>query len=303
MQIPRMKQAGPTSTSLRSYLVFVMKLVAVFLIGLSMARYAWFYVDHPIVYNLAYGLNTFLTGSVLISIGRFLLISWYGRRRQGNERMRGNVVLGINQFAGVLNVVFAVLGIMLALGIEPRDFLTSITLVAMAIALLFRDYITNMISGLLILFSDRFTVGDFIKIGEYQGRIIDITLSNIVIRNEDDDMVLIPNNTAFTLNIVNQTLENKRKMIVDFYLPLDRAHHKDQLEQALRDTMATMPEQVAVDSVQFRVVSIHHTDVHYKLSFLLHTQAKTRKSDIRDRLLQEVLTFDAQQLAAGKDQP
>lgn len=293
MQSQRRKKSGQQATSFRSKIVFVIKVLLVLLIGYSLARYATFYQEYTILYNLAYGLNTFLTGSVFVSVGRFLLISWYGRRKRGSERIRGNVILGINQFAGVLNAVFAVLGIMLAFGVNPRDFLTSITLVAMAIALLFRDYITNMISGLLIMFSDRFTIGDYIRIGEYQGRIIEISLSNIVIRNEDDDMVLIPNNTVFTLNIVNQTLENKRKMVVDFCLPLDRSHDKDGLEKRLRDTIASMNEEILADSVQFRVVSVNSTEVHYKLSFLLHTQAKVRKSMIRDRLLKELLSFDA----------
>src|SRR5690606_29269263 len=106
-------------------------------------------------------------------VGRYLLISWYSRRSHPNNRLRSNVVLGINQFAIILNAGFVVMAIMVILNIDPKEFLTSITLVAMAIALLFRDYITNMISGLLIMFSDRFTVGDYIKIGNDQGRIVD----------------------------------------------------------------------------------------------------------------------------------
>src|SRR5690606_4274940 len=100
-----------------------------------------YYTSNTTIYNIVYGLNTFLTASILISVGRFLLISWYGRRSGGNERIRGNAILGINQASGVLEIVFVVLGLMLAFGIDPREFLTSITLVAMAIALLFRDYI------------------------------------------------------------------------------------------------------------------------------------------------------------------
>src|SRR5690554_3380452 len=141
---------------------------------------------------------------------------------------------------------------MIAFGINPKEFLTSITLVAMAIALLFRDYITNMISGLLIMFSDRFTVGDYIKISNDQGQIVDITLSNIVLNNEDDDLVMIPNNTAFTENIINQTIANTRKMVIDFNLPLASAHKRDELEQRLRGVLEGMPEEVVKDSVQFR---------------------------------------------------
>lgn len=285
----------PGRAPLKSKLVFVIKLLVAAGIGFSFSNYQDFYAEHLSLFNLAYGLNSFLTASVLISVGRFLLISWYGRRTAGSPRIRGNAILGINQVAGVLEVVFAVLGTMLAFGINPKEFLTSITLVAMAIALLFRDYITNMISGLLIMFSDRFTIGDNIRIGEYQGKIIDITLSNIVIRNEDEDLVLIPNNTAFTLNIVNQTLENKRKMVIEFDLPLDRAHEQTQLASLIQSEVLRLEDQIVADTVQFRLVSLTHTAVKFKLSFVLHTQGKMKKAQIKDALLRAVLAYDAQQ--------
>lgn len=287
-------QAHPLlALSLRVKLSFVAKLIAIILIAFSLSRFSDFYQEHPTWANVAYALNTFLSANVIISVGRYLLISWYSRRSHPNNRLRSNVVLGINQFAIILNAGFVVMAIMVILNIDPKEFLTSITLVAMAIALLFRDYITNMISGLLIMFSDRFTVGDYIKISNDQGRIVDITLSNIVINNEDDDLVMIPNNTAFTENIINQTIANTRKMVIDFNLPLESAHKRDELEARLLRVLDSMPEEVVKDSVQFRVVSINHTDVRFKIHLLLHSRTKGRKSRIKDRILTEVLSFDA----------
>src|SRR5690606_7854747 len=210
----------------RSLVSFATRLVLWVGITYSFVAIRDFYAAHSKISEIAYALNTFLTGSILVSIGKWLVISWYSRRTKKNDRVRGNFVLGVSQIAGIATVVFAVISVMLALGINPKEFLTSITIVAMAIALLFRDYITNMISGLLIMFSDRFTIGDNIKIGEYEGRILDITLVNIEVKNEDDDIVLIPNNTAFTANIINQSLHNSRKVTVEFQLPLAHAHNQ-----------------------------------------------------------------------------
>lgn len=281
-------------TSIKTKLAFIIKLILSILITYSFSRFATIYAEYPFLHNLAVGLNTFLTASVLISIGRFLLVSWYSRQSRGSERVRGNVLLGISQIAVILNSAFGVVGIMLALGINPKDFLTSITLVAMAIALLFKDYITNMISGLLLMFSERFTIGDFIKIGEYQGKIIDLTLSNIIIRNEDDDVVLVPNNSAFTVNIVNQTLENTRKMIIEFKLPLEHAYRKSELEEHLHRVIKTMEDRILPESVHFRIVSILHDEVHFKLSLQMNTKIKGKKGEIKDRLLSEVLKYNAE---------
>lgn len=284
------------SPTRREWFFFIVKIAIVLLIGVSFRRFDSFYFTYPLFNDLAIGLNTFLSASVLISIGRYLLISWYLRRSKGTAGIRGNVVLGINQFSGILNTVFAVVGAMLALGINPGDFLTSITLVAMAIALLFRDYITNMISGLIIMFSDQFTIGDNIKIGNNQGKIIDITLSNIIIRDEDEDVVLIPNNSAFTVNIINRTLENKRRLTIDFQLPLERSHHKEQLSERLRSMLVSLKDDVVPESISFRIVAITHLDVHFKLGLQVQSRSKKRKSDLKNLILTEILNFDAEQL-------
>lgn len=253
-----------------------------------------FYGANSKIREMVYALNTFLTGSILVSIGKWLVISWYSRRMKKNDRVRGNFVLGVSQIAGIATVVFAVIAVMLALDINPKEFLTSITIVAMAIALLFRDYITNMISGLLIMFSDRFTVGDNIKIGEYEGRILDITLVNIEVKNEDDDIVLIPNNTAFTANIINQSLHNSRKVTVEFQLPLAHAHDQGVLDQRFQALFARYETSVVEGSYRMRLLDIDKESAHYKVQVQIHSRGSLKKQQARDAILAEVLAHSAQ---------
>src|SRR5690554_3603114 len=130
---------------LGGWFFFLFKVVLWTAIAYSFAADADLYRQQPRLAGIAYGVNTFLTGSILIAIGRFILIVIYRRRNKKNNRVRGNYVLGINQIATLLNVVFAILGWMMAFGFNPKEFLTSSTIVAMAIALLFRHYITNVI--------------------------------------------------------------------------------------------------------------------------------------------------------------
>src|SRR5690606_8220603 len=238
---------------------------------------------------------TFLTGSILIAIGRFILIVIYRRRNKKNNRVRGNYILGINQIATLLNIVFAILGLMIAFGINPKEFLTSITIVAMAIALLFRDYITNMISGLLIMFSDQFTIGDTVRIGEHQGKIMDITLANIMVKNDDDDVVLIPNNTAFTTNIINQSLQNSRKLTIEFELPLASSRRNEALEDDISKALLQYGSDVVSGSFQLRVVGIGKDFVQYKLQFSTTKKDTRLRRQLRNDLYQRIIAFEATQ--------
>lgn len=277
----------------RSLVSFATRLVLWVGITYSFVAIRDFYAAHSKISEIAYALNTFLTGSILVSIGKWLVISWYSRRTKKNDRVRGNFVLGVSQIAGIATVVFAVISVMLSLGINPKEFLTSITIVAMAIALLFRDYITNMISGLLIMFSDRFTIGDNIKIGEYEGRILDITLVNIEVKNEDDDIVLIPNNTAFTANIINQSLHNSRKVTVEFQLPLVHAHNQAALDQRIQAFFARHEAEMVAGSYRMRLLEIDKDSAHYKVQVQIHSRGNLKKQYVRDSILAEVLAHSA----------
>lgn len=284
----------------RNLVSFGIRVVLWVAITYSFIALSEWYASHRKMGEIAYALNTFLTGSILVSIGKWLVVSWYSRRMKKNDRVRGNFVLGVGQIAGIATVVFAVIAVMLALGINPKEFLTSITIVAMAIALLFRDYITNMISGLLIMFSDRFTIGDNIKIGEYEGRILDITLVNIEVKNEDDDIVLIPNNTAFTANIINQSLHNSRKVTVEFQLPLAQAHNQEALEQRMQALFARHADDVIAGSYRMRLLEIDKESAHYKVQVQIHSRGSLKKQQARDAILAEVLAHSAQEAQAVK---
>ncbi|GGG89134.1 hypothetical protein GCM10007415_24050 [Parapedobacter pyrenivorans] len=283
--------------ALGRWFFFALKVVLWVIIAYSFTSNTVLYRDYPHLAQLAYAVNTFLTGSIFISIGQFIFIALYRRRNKKNNRVRGNYVLGINQIATLLNVVFAILGLMLAFGINPKEFLTSITIVAMAIALLFKDYITNMISGLLIMFSDQFTIGDTVRIGEYQGKIMDITLANIMVKNDDDDVVLIPNNTAFTTNIINQSLQNSRKLTIEFELALANAYQHGALEKQLHATLQRHGANIVQGSFQLRVVGIGKDFVHYKLQFSTAKKDTPLRRQLRNELYLRILTFEAEQAA------
>lgn len=285
---------------LRDRFFFALKVVLWVAIAYSFATSEEFYRNYPRVSQIAYGVNTFLTGSILISIGRFVFISLYRRRNQKNDRVRGNYVLGISQIAILMNVAFGVIGLMLVFGINPVDFLTSITIVAMAIALLFRDYITNMISGLLIMFSDQFTIGDNVRIGEHKGKIMDITLANIMVKNEDDDVVLIPNNTAFTANIINQSLQNSKKLSMDFELPLAHSYNQEALAKSLEAVVKEYANHIVTGSFQFKVVGVGKDVVQYKLQFFTVKKDSNLRKKIRNDLFLRVIAYDAEQAAKVK---
>ena len=237
------------------------------------------------------GLNSFLVPSIILSVIRFVIISLYNARH-ANRSVRGNFVLGINRLTAMLNAVLVMIGIMIAFGIDPKEFVTSLTIVAMAIAVLFRDYITNLLSGLFIMFSEQLSVGDRIKIGDQKGRIVDITFVNIELQNEEDDIVMVPNNLMFTNPMVNLSAHRSNLFTVKFELPLQLGANMDALEDGLRLTLRNHPNLDANVEPELMVLEIGKDFVKFKLELYAISSSNRLHRQIENEILRYILKYE-----------
>jgi small-conductance mechanosensitive channel len=267
------------------------------MLGYAIIMYISYY--HPGLYAqaplLGKGLLLFLGASLSVSVIRLALVTWYIRRNRLKSNIKDNFILGIDSIVNVLNVVFFVLAFMIFVGVDPLKFLTSITIVAAAIALTFKDYITNMINGLIILFSDRLSLGDHIKVMDQEGKILDITLVNVILQNEDNDMVLIPNSLVFTSLIVNQSKQYIKKLTVDFELDLLHGYTPQQLEDQLSGKIQEFSDHIIRDGFSVRTMEIKKDLARFKIEVLLKYNDRRKEREIRRRLSTAIL-----ELAAAK---
>lgn len=275
---------------------FIIKIV-LSLILFALSVYIPAIQQHKWITQMINGAWTFLLPSTAVSIIRFILISFYNTRH-AKKTVRGNFVLGISQLTAILNVAFFLIAFMVALGINPVEFLTSMTIVAMAIAVTFRDYITNMISGLLIMFSEQLSIGDRVRIGNEKGRIEDITLSNIVLKNEEDDIVMIPNNFFYTQSITNLSVHRSKFFYVKFELPLSVANHSDELEADLQELLRTHPELEKEQEVKLSVEQIGKDFVKFKMELVAINSSDRLHRRIENDALKRILLFKHQYAGA-----
>ncbi|HMR20180.1 MAG TPA: mechanosensitive ion channel [Sphingobacterium sp.] len=255
-------------------------------------------MEHKWVDQLFRGINSFLIPSIIISIIRVIIISLYNARH-ANRSVRGNFVLGINRLTTILNGTFLIVGIMVVFGINPLQFLTSLTIVAMAIALIFREYITNMLSGLFIMFSEQFSVGDRIKVGEHKGRIVDVTFAHIEIQNEEDDIVLIPNNLVFVNPIVNLSAHRSNLFTVKFELPLQTAANAQELENEIRDILRNHPNLAKGNTMDLEVVEIGKDFIRYKIELYAVSRGNKMHKQLENELLRHILAFENKKIKSS----
>ncbi|AEL24143.1 mechanosensitive ion channel family protein [Cyclobacterium marinum] len=247
------------------------------------------------LYNIADALTFLLAGNILVSLGRIFLVRFYLRKTK-TISLHNNFVLGINRIAHLLNVIILLIALMIFFEIDPKEFLSSITIVAAAIALLSRDYIINMLNGLIIMFSDQITLGDYIRVGEHQGRIKDITLLNVVLLNEDHDLVMIPNSLMLTANVVNYSRQNIRKLTFDFETTNHSSLDVDEMEKKLKLIIEPYNKEVLSESLSLKTISILKDIVKMKLQVQLSNPSKESERKIRRIINQSIIKLSGDEI-------
>jgi small-conductance mechanosensitive channel len=187
---------------------------------------------------------------------------------------------------------------MLAFGIKPLEFLTSITIVAAAIAILTKEFIANIINGLIIMFSDQLEIGDKIHIGNSTGFIRDITLSNITLKNDTGEIILIPNSMVLSSEVINYSKNNAHQMIFDIELPYSSESDLGLLEQRLIDALKDFETVVYVDAAQLNVLERKAENFLIRFQFPIKSGEKPTEIQVRKLINQTLIDWSHEQRKA-----
>lgn len=264
----------------------------------------YFYISNPEIYTefptldkIADTAILFLGPSLIISILRLIVIYWYVKKHKLKKNIKDNFILGINRVVSILNTVFFAIAFTSFFDVNPKDLIFSVSIVAAALAVTFKDYIANMTNGLIIMFSDRLSLGDHIRLGEHEGKILDITLINMILQNEDSDMVIIPNSVAFSSVIINQSKQNTKKLSIEFDMPLKNGYTPAFLEEYLNNAIANNTENVMEGGLSVKTIAINKDAAIFKVMVLLKHYDK-----VKERVVRRLLNTALLRLAAGQDE-
>ncbi|WP_228053285.1 mechanosensitive ion channel family protein [Nodosilinea sp. LEGE 07298] len=100
------------------------------------------------------------------------------------------------------------LGAIVALGVMGLNFaalLGTLGLTSVAIGFSLRDVLSNYISGVILLATRPFCIGDQVVINSYEGTITQIQLRATTVQTYDGRLVYIPNQEVFQSSITNNT--------------------------------------------------------------------------------------------------
>jgi small-conductance mechanosensitive channel len=219
-------------------------------------------------------------------------------QKTDDAKVQPNFVIGIDRISSIVNVNIILISFMLAFGIKPLEFLTSITIVAAAIAILTKEFIANIINGLIIMFSDQLEIGDKIHIGKSTGFIRDITLSNITLKNDTGEIILIPNSMVLSSEVINYSKNNAHQMIFDTERPYSSESDLGLLEQRLIDALKDFAAVVFVDGAQINVLERKTENFLIRFQFPIKSGEKPTEIQVRKLINQTLIDWSHEQRQA-----
>lgn len=273
---------------------FVIKLILLIILEIIYAGDTFFrpFLEKFEIFNqIILALIFLISANMIFSLGRFITVRIYLRRRE-ETKVQPNFVLGIDRIEGLLNSFALLISFMLAFGIKPLEFLTSITIVAAAIALLTKDYITNIVNGLIMMFSDQLEIGDKIQVGRHIGFIRDITLINLVLKNDSGEIILIPNSMALNSDVVNFSKNNTHQVIFDIELSSKNEIHLNDLEEQLTEKLKKYPDSVFVEGAQLNVIERKAETFFVRFQFPIKTGEKPTEILVKKEINQTLIHWN-----------
>lgn len=278
---------------MKKFLVLVLKmglLITLVLLRLHEWDLSDYYYRSRYRDEIEYYFDTVLSISIFLIIVDFIqfFVVWIYRKR---HRVRGEdtFIIGIGHVYSLVLVIGMVVGLLSLFHLRVREVFTSLSIIFAGLAILTKDYISNMINGMIITFSGQFSLGDNVSIGTHRGKITDITLQNIHLLNDDDDVIYIPNNMVLNFEVVNYTKREIKRTSIDFDIDLKYLKTVEELERHLIEVLKPFKDLIKPDSYYLRVADVKKDSVSMKFQYILKEPNKDLERQIRRRTVRHLV--------------
>ena len=123
----------------------------------------------------------------------------------------------VSRFASALTIL---LGLYLAMTVLKFDdtlkaIISAAGVSGIVIGLALQGTLSNTISGVVLSFRQNLNIGNWVETNGYSGEVIDINLNYFVIKEADNNMLVIPNKTILESPFKNYSLTKKMRISIE----------------------------------------------------------------------------------------
>ncbi|MFC7177588.1 mechanosensitive ion channel family protein [Halosegnis marinus] len=169
----------------------------------------------------------------------------------------------------------AVFGTFSLWGFQLSNLLLGAGVLGIILGLAFQSTLASILAGFVLMISRPFDVGHWVRIGEHEGFITEITVNHVRLRNLDGEHVVLPNEAVGNRTIINRSVEGKLRHRVEIGIDYD-VDPEDAGTVAL-EAMADLDEIMAQPAPEAIPVRFDDSAVVLELRFWTENPTPQRK--------------------------
>lgn len=194
---------------------------------------------------------------------------WAAKPLIDRTRLDSNLRHLLRAFVYYGTCLFGVLAALTTLGLSGTSLATTIGISGFALGFAFKDILSHLFAGFVLLLGQQFHIGDQIAIKEFEGSVERIELMAMYLRTYDNRLVMIPNGDVLNSAVTSNTDSpfRRREFIV-------RINYSDNIRTAQAITLAAILEVPGVapePAPEVLVDELSSTTINLKVKF--HTNS------------------------------
>ena len=233
----------------------------------------------------------FILFGIFIDLFRSMIIYLYSQKKNFDSNTKDNFKFGINNIARFLIGVGLIITIFAFFGIDLKSLVTSLSIVAAALAIITKEYITDFIIGLYFSFSRIIEINDYVKVAEVKGNITEISMLKIKLINDDGILVVIPNSKVYNTEIINYTKGNIRSLSIDFQIDINAIKNLEQFELELISSLDSFIDYLEPNSFNLKIEEMTKDSIDIKFQYTLKALDQDVQKKIRKKTVRHVFNY------------
>lgn len=170
------------------------------------------------------------------------------------------------------------------MGYSISGLIASLGIGGIAVAMAARDTIANVFGSIMILVDRPFTIGDWVKTGEFEGVVEEIGFRSTRIRTFAKTLINVPN--SMLANMVIDNIDARPKRRVKMRIGITYATSSKQMQEAIKGIESVLKQHIGVDQ-EFSLVKFDEFE-DSSLSIFLYYFTKTTHWEEYLQIRQEV---------------
>ncbi|MFT9598744.1 mechanosensitive ion channel family protein [Mesobacillus sp.] len=203
----------------------------------------WFAIGESVLKIIAI---LVITG-LFIRIGKIAIRNFFKVRTRGplriTERREATLMKLLENVLTYVVYFIAIMSILAAMAIDVKAMLAGAGIVGLAVGFGAQSLVKDIITGFFIIFEDQFSVGDYVRIGQFEGTVEEIGLRTTKIKSFTGEINILPNGSI--VEVTNFSLYNSVAVLdIGIAYEGDIEYAEKVLQEYLDTTTEKYPELV-----------------------------------------------------------